>query len=94
MKKDLQELLQKEMDRREFLRHVGLFFVVVSGAPAIIKALSSFGGNSSKYAKQAAGYGSGAYGGYRVSQAAAKTSIAKPAAKTASKPVTIKVKYA
>lgn len=54
----LDELLDKEMDRREFLAHAGAAALAVIGIAGILKSLSSM--NSGQVSN---GYGSGAYGG-------------------------------
>lgn len=59
MKDDLASLLEKKMDRRDFLRHVGVAFVAATGATAVLKTLSSFGSKPTA----SVGYGSAAYGG-------------------------------
>lgn len=58
IQKSVTQLMEKEMDRRDFLKHVGIAFVALTGVAAIIKTLSSFGEE-----KATVGYGSGAYGG-------------------------------
>lgn len=59
-KKDLDNLLQKQMDRRDFLKHVAIGFVALTGVSAVIKTLSTLSGS-----KQTAGYGASVYGGNR-----------------------------
>ncbi len=77
MKDDFAALLQKEMDRKDFLKHVGIGFAVITGAATVLKTLNGFG-TSSKKADGSAGYGYGygasAYGGRKpsVEQATAK----------------------
>lgn len=55
---DMQKLLQKEMDRKDFLKHVGIGFAAILGITTLLKTISSLSGNQSK-----TGYSSGAYGG-------------------------------
>ena len=62
MKKDLDNLLQKQMDRRDFLKHVGIGFVAITGVATLVKTLSSV--YSPK--QQGAGYGASVYGGSKV----------------------------
>lgn len=62
MKNDLNILLQKEMDRTDFLKHVGIALLALSGAGAIVKALTGFGNHN----VVTNGFGSGAYGGGRT----------------------------
>lgn len=39
VKENAEKLLQKEMDRKDFLKHVGIAIVMVTGASTIIGAL-------------------------------------------------------
>lgn len=59
MKNDLNSLLAKEMDRKEFLKHVGIGLVALTGASALLNALNGV----SAPRRRTAGYGSSAYGG-------------------------------
>ena len=61
MNKDLSNLLQKQMDRRDFLKHVGIGFVAITGVATLVKTLNSVSGPKN----QTAGYGASAYGGNR-----------------------------
>ena len=63
MKKDLDNLLQKQMDRRDFLKHVGIGFVALTGISTLVKTLSTV----SSPKAQTAGYGASVYGGNRAS---------------------------
>lgn len=58
MKKDLQQLLDKQVDRKDFLKHVGFGIVALTGVTALTKSLNTFGGKH-----QASGFGAGVYGG-------------------------------
>lgn len=58
MKNDLNVLLEKEMDRREFLKHVGIGLIALTGASALLKAL-----NGASAPRRTSGFGAGAYGG-------------------------------
>lgn len=60
---DMQTLLQKEMDRKDFLRHLGVGFAAIVGITTILKTISNLGGSDQK--QQGTGYGSGVYGGGR-----------------------------
>lgn len=60
-------LLNKEMDRLTFLKHVGIGFVAMTGVGALVKSMNSFGG-SVGVKQQATGYGASAYGGNKVSR--------------------------
>lgn len=55
MKNQLNGLLSKRMDRKEFLKHVAMGFAVLTGVAGVVKAL--------KPQQSASGYGSSAYGG-------------------------------
>lgn len=59
MKNDLDNLLQKQMDRRDFLKHVGIGFVALTGVAALVKTLNTFSGNKVR----TNGYGAQVYGG-------------------------------
>lgn len=58
MKAQFNELLNKEMTRKEFLQHVGGAVLVMLGISGLIKALLGTQKPSASY-----GYGSSAYGG-------------------------------
>lgn len=62
MKTDIDNLLQKEMDRTDFLKHVGIGLLALTGFAAIMKALNGF----DSHGRVTSGFGSGAYGGNRV----------------------------
>lgn len=66
IKTQVAELLQKEMDRKEFLRHVGIATAVIAGLPTLLSALSRLQGGSVRH--QTAGYGSSSYGGDKDSR--------------------------
>lgn len=57
MKKDLQQLLDKQVDRKDFLKHVGFGIVALTGVTALTKSLNGFG-----VKHQTSGFGAGAYG--------------------------------
>lgn len=67
MKNEFNNLLQKEMDRKAFLQHVGIGFAVITGAATLLKTLNGFGsaGVSQQRGNSTSGYGYGAaaYGG-------------------------------
>ena len=71
MKNEFASLLQKEMDRKDFLKHVGIGFAVITGAATLIKTLNNFGGSNSLSGNTSStttgagmfGYGADAYGG-------------------------------
>ena len=53
----INELLQKRMDRKDFLKHVALGMAVLTGTASVIKLF--------KPQKSTGGYGSSAYGGVK-----------------------------
>jgi hypothetical protein len=59
MKNDVEKLLQKEMDRKGFIKHVAIGFAAIAGITTIAKTLSTLSGGD----KQAVGYGASTYGG-------------------------------
>lgn len=61
MKNDFNDLMQKQMDRRDFLKHVGVAFVALTGISAIVKTLNMVSGPKS----QTVGYGASVYGGVK-----------------------------
>lgn len=61
MKSPLGQLFQKEMDRREFLAHIGAGALSVIGVSGLVKGLLDYGGKS--HAIRSSGYGSSSYGG-------------------------------
>lgn len=59
MKNDIDTLLQKEMDRKGFIKHVAIGFAAIIGITAIAKTVKTMTyGNNAKV-----GYGSSTYGG-------------------------------
>jgi hypothetical protein len=52
----INELLQKRMDRKDFLKHVALGMAVLTGTASVIKLFRPQQNNN-------AGYGASAYGG-------------------------------
>ena len=65
MKKDLQQLLDKQVDRKDFLKHVGFGLVALTGVTALTKSLNGFGAK-----QQTSGFGAGAYGAASTSRSA------------------------
>lgn len=61
IKQQFNDILQKEMDRKDFLRHVGVAAAAIVGIPAILKALNQTGVGSP--VQRNFGYGSSVYGG-------------------------------
>lgn len=58
IQKSVNQLMEKEMDRRDFLKHVGIGFLALTGVAAIVKTLNTIGDT-----KETVGYGGGSYGG-------------------------------
>lgn len=52
--------MQKDMDRRNFLKHVGIGFAAIAGVTTVLKTLTTLNGS---HKEAGAGYGSSAYGG-------------------------------
>lgn len=65
MKKDLQALLDKQVDRKDFLKHVAFGLVALSGVTALTKSLTNFGGSRAPVVN---GFGAGVYGGKDASR--------------------------
>ena len=63
IKQQINDLLQQEMDRKDFLKHMGVAAVALIGVPAVIKALSQSAAQPSAQSAKNMGYGSSAYGG-------------------------------
>lgn len=75
MNKQIDEILQKRMDRKDFLKHVGMGVAIITGTAGIIKMFKPSTNNVSKTNRQqpvAMGYGASAYGGH-PSTASAKS---------------------
>lgn len=58
-KKQLEQLLSKQVDRKEFLTHVGAAGLGIIGVTGLLKAL-----NDSQSKPHSSGYGSSPYGGH------------------------------
>lgn len=63
IKQDVNTLLMKKMDRKDFLKHVGIAVIAFTGFSAVIRVLAS--GDASKPNQAAMGYGSSSYGGQK-----------------------------
>ena len=63
MKDEVNSLLQKTMNRLDFLKHVGAGIAAITGAAVVLKTMNSMGNSSSSSNKQSLGYGSSSYGG-------------------------------
>jgi hypothetical protein len=57
--KPIQQLLGKEMSRREFLAHLGAGALTIVGVSGLVKTLVDLGGHKGQHS----GFGSGSYGG-------------------------------
>ena len=62
IKAQVGQLLEKEMDRKDFLRHVGVAAAVIAGVPTLLSVLGRLQSGPDT-AKRTVGYGSSAYGG-------------------------------
>jgi hypothetical protein len=60
MQNEIQKLLQKDMDRKNFLKHVGIGFAAMAGITTALKTISMLSGSQKD---DATSYGSNAYGG-------------------------------
>lgn len=56
-------LLEKEMDRKEFLKLIGMGLVAVTGITSLLKTFSALNSDSSSSTSSSFGYGSSPYGG-------------------------------
>lgn len=63
IKKQLDTVLAKELDRKDFLKHVGIAAAAVVGVPTLLKVVSQ---GSISPVRSSAGYGSSAYGGTKT----------------------------
>lgn len=65
MQSPFNDLLQKEMDRKDFLKHLAVGVVAITGASTIVKTLTpAFSGNNgNSQPVKSMGYGASAYGG-------------------------------
>jgi Trp operon repressor len=62
MKDEVNSLLQKPMNRLDFLKHVGVGIAAITGAAMVVKTMNSLG-NATSSKQQSVGYGSAVYGG-------------------------------
>lgn len=63
MHDQVNDLLQKRMDRKDFFKHVALGVAVLSGGAALVKTLTNQGTTRPKQEMATSGYGSSVYGG-------------------------------
>lgn len=69
MHKQFDEIFQKRMDRKDFLKHVAMGVAVITGTAGVVKLLKPQQQVSSTQQKQqpvAMGYGASSYGGNQV----------------------------
>ena len=66
MKDEVNSLLQKPMNRLDFLKHVGAGIAAITGLAVVLKTMNSLGTASGH--KQSLGYGSSSYGGGKKDQ--------------------------
>lgn len=57
------DLLDKPMDRKDFLKHVGIGVLFVFGFGTIIKSISGLNKLTSSQTRQSYGYGTSVYSG-------------------------------
>lgn len=69
MKNDIDKLLQKKMDRKDFVKHVAVGFAAIAGITAIAKTLKTMTSSG-----QTMGYGSSVYGGKKDTGSAQRQS--------------------
>lgn len=60
MQNELQTLMQKDMDRKLFLKHIGIGFAAIIGVTSVLKTIAQLNGNRQR---ASLGYSGGAYGG-------------------------------
>lgn len=60
IRKQLDTVLQKEVDRKDFLKHVGIAAAAVVGVPTLLKVV---GQGNLRPSSNTVGYGASAYGG-------------------------------
>ena len=62
LKEEAAVLLSKEMDRKDFLKYIGVGIVAMTGVSTLIRAMTP---SNSKQEPAANGYGSSPYGGLK-----------------------------
>jgi len=65
MNKQFSEILERRMDRKDFLKHIGMGIVVLTGLAGVIKILKPQEKPVASHNSPAAGYGASVYGGPR-----------------------------
>lgn len=56
-KQDFTAILDKEMDRKDFIKHLGLGLLALTGLSAVLQTLAP------QHQRRSSGYGGSAYGG-------------------------------
>lgn len=77
MHKQFDEIFQKRMDRKDFLKHVAMGVAVITGTAGVVKLLNPQQQQlavSQKHPAVSTGYGSSAYGGNPANAPAAQKS--------------------
>jgi hypothetical protein len=62
MNTQINDLLQKRMDRKDFLKHIAIGIAVMTGGATLVKTLANQQTSSDKKIAEG-GYGASAYGG-------------------------------
>ena len=75
MNKQLDEILQKRMDRKDFLKHLGMGVAVITGTAGIVKMFKPQSSSLSQTNQKTVGmgYGASVYGGRAATTSAAKS---------------------
>jgi hypothetical protein len=60
MKNEFDALLQRKMDRKDFMKHLAIGFVALTGLAAVLKSMNNPSGNR---ASSTNAYGASMYGG-------------------------------
>lgn len=66
-KAELGTLLNKKMDRKDFLKHVAIGVVALTGLSAIVRTLAPAPAQNKSVSSAPQGYGSSVYGGRKTS---------------------------
>lgn len=64
-KLNIAQLLEKEMDRKDFLKHVGIGIIALMGLSTVLKTLIQ---QPTSNSQEQSGYGSSVYGGSKHHQ--------------------------
>lgn len=64
IKKELRDILEKEMDRKDYLKYLGVGLMAIVGLTSAAKAVTSFHARNETGTRSSnTGYGSSSYGG-------------------------------